>query len=188
MTHISAIADELAETPPERLRPRPIGRRPDEHAAAAREHDDVVRQGRCGCASGVLPLPRQHDGGIERVEEEWVGQLGLPRGHEGADVVVPALHDGRVRVAADRLKGDVGPLADVAQRVLVRFDDAVLAARLDRHVADGQAIFDRHGPHGFPAELHRAVVRAVYADVTDHAQNHILGRHTVRQRAVQVSS
>jgi len=76
----------------------------------------------------------------------------------------------------------------IVKRRLVRREDAVLAARLDGHVCDRHPVVHVHrrGAGAFP--LHRAVGRAVEADVADHVQDHVLGHHPARHFSLKIKA
>ena len=65
--------------------------------------------------------------------------------------------------------------ADVLQRLLVDVADAVLAAGFDGHVGQRHAVFERERCDAVAGEVHRAVGRAVDADLADDGEDQILG-------------
>ncbi len=69
-------------------------------------------------------------------------------------------------------------------RHVVDLDDARFGARLDRHVAHGEAPLHAQGPNGAAGELHRPVQGPVDADQPDDVQDDILARDAGRQLAV----
>jgi hypothetical protein len=67
-------------------------------------------------------------------------------------------------------------------------DEAHLGAHLDREVADGQAALDRERADGRAGVLDREAGAASGADHADQMQDHVLGRHTRRQPAVEIDA
>lgn len=60
---------------------------------------------------------------------------------------------------------------------LVHGENAVLGARLDRHVADGESVVDGEVLYAVARKFHGFVERAVHADEPDHVQNDVLARN-----------
>ena len=84
----------------------------------------------------------------------------------------------------ERLRALVA-FADEIQRDVVRSDDPVLAAGLDRHVAQRHAFLDVQGKNPVAVELHRPIRGPIDADVADDGQDQVLGHKIARQLAVQ---
>jgi hypothetical protein len=75
---------------------------------------------------------------------------------------------------------------DVIEGRLVCGENAVLAAGLDGHVRDGHPVVHVHGTRAGAFPLHRAIGRAVEADVADHVEDHVLRHHAARHFALEV--
>ena len=71
------------------------------------------------------------------------------------------------------------------QRLVVHLEDAVLCAGLDRHVGHGETVAHGQGCHTFAGEFHRAVQCAVYADLADDVQDHVLAGDVRVQLALE---
>ena len=142
----------------------PVGARADDRLVDA--HVPHLADG-----AGVLRQVREGD------RQRHFGQVDLDRALIGR-AVVGAVDGGRARAAARQVR----------KRLLVRLEDAVLGARLDGHVGDGQPVKDRQRRHARPGELHRAVQRAVHADQADDVQDHVLAAHIRAQAAAEAEA
>ncbi len=68
---------------------------------------------------------------------------------------------------------------------MIGSNDAVLAARLDDHVAQRHPLFDVEGVNRLAVEFHGSVGGPVAADVADYRQDQILGHEIGRHLAVK---
>ncbi len=81
------------------------------------------------------------------------------------------------------VQGRLRATLDVGASGLVEGDDAALAARLDRHVADREAVVHAEALDRVPGELHRLIERAVDADHPDDVQDEVLAAHPGQELA-----
>ena len=79
-----------------------------------------------------------------------------------------------VGVGLNGLPGPRHAPGQIGARHVVDGEDAVLRARLDGHVRDGQAAVHGDLLHAIPAKLQRHVARAVHADEADQVEDDIL--------------
>lgn len=91
-----------------------------------------------------------------------------------------------VIVGCDRLVRLRDTGIDISLRDLVEREDAGLAARLDGHVGDGQAVRHRQGLDARASELEGLVERAVDANHADERQDDVLAGDVGRLLARQV--
>ena len=141
---------------------------------------DEVRDLASGAASDVGAVDLDRHGVLGPLH--FVGGEG--QGHDRLQlggVVVPLGGVGRVGVTAQHLEWGARPTLDVVDGLLVRGDNAVLAARLDGHVADGHPLLDAKSLDGRAGELHGHVRRPVHADVADDREDDVLGHDATRQ-------
>ena len=75
--------------------------------------------------------------------------------------------------------------AQISKRLFVHGEDAVLRARLDRHVGDGEAVVHRQIRDPPARELQRLVARAVNAYHAYQVQDYVLAAHPFSRRTVQ---
>ena len=81
-------------------------------------------------------------------------------------------------------EGALGAAAHVLAALLVDLEQARLAAGLDGHVGNREAALDGERLDRGAGELHRAVERAVDADLADHVEDDVLGRGALGKLAV----
>ena len=81
-------------------------------------------------------------------------------------------------------EGALGAAAHVLAALLVDLEQARLAAGLDGHVGNREAALDGERLDRGAGELHRAVERAIDADLADHVEDDVLGRGALGKLAV----
>ena len=114
------------------------------------------------------------------------GQVGQGHGGlEGIQVDDHLLLILGVGVGLHRLPGPGHPAVQIGPGLVVHGEDAVLGARLDGHIGDGEAVVHRQGVHPFPAKLQGLVQGAVHPDGTDEVEDHILTGDTGLELAFQ---
>ena len=86
----------------------------------------------------------------------------------------------RVGIGMYRLKGRLHAFLDVRSAHVIIREDAVLSARLDRHVGNRQTIGHREIRNALARELEALVERAVHADHADQRQDDILAADVSR--------
>ena len=125
----------------------------------ARTDDDLVdlHVAPLGGGAGVLGQVGEGDGRLQ------FGEVDLDR----------ALVFG-VRIRLEHADLPLEAAVEVFARYVVDGEDAVLRARLDRHVADGEAVVDREVLDAVADEFHRFIQRAVHADEPDDVQDDVL--------------
>ena len=74
---------------------------------------------------------------------------------------------------------------DVCHRLFIDRENAVLCARLDRHVTDRKAVVHGQGGDALAHKLHRLIQCAVHADLADDVQDHVLAGHPWAEFALQ---
>ena len=79
-----------------------------------------------------------------------------------------------VWIGLEGLAGAVHPAVDVLHGLFVHREDAVLAAGLDGHVGDGEAVIHGQGGHPLPSELQGLIQGAVHADLADQVEDDVL--------------
>ena len=86
------------------------------------------------------------------------------------------------------LPGALRPAFEPGTCHIVDLEEASLAACLDGHVRDREPALDREVPDRGASKLHRAVERAVDADLADDVEDDVLGRGTFRKLALDLEA
>ena len=91
-------------------------------------------------------------------------------------------------VKSDFVPFALGALVHVVESLFVRGENAVLAARLDRHVGDGHAVVHVHGIDAGALVLERTIGRAVGTDLADDVQDDVLGHDTLGHGSFKIEA
>ena len=112
----------------------------------------------------------------------------MRHGHGGLQLVQVDDHLAdilRIGVGLEGLAGTVHTAADVLHGLLVHREDTVLAASLDGHVGDGEAVVHGERGNALPGKLQRLIEGAVHADLADQMENHVLAGYHGLELALQ---
>ena len=104
----------------------------------------------------------------------------------GAEVDVDGAGVLRIGVRLEGGPGTVHPALHVGPGHVVHGEDAVLAAGLNGHVADGQPVVDGEIRHAGASELNGLIPGAVHADHADEGQDHVLAGHEGTELAGEI--
>ena len=125
--------------------------------AGADHHLVDVQAGHLADHLGVLGEMGHGDGGFQLVQ---------------IDDYLPCVD--RIGIGLKGLAGTAHPAVDILHGLLVYGEDSVLAAGLDGHVGDGEAVVHGQGGHALPGELQGLIQGTVHPDLADQVQDHIL--------------
>ena len=79
-------------------------------------------------------------------------------------------------------------LLQILQRLLIHWEDPVLASGLDRHICDREAVIHGEGMDTFSRELHRPVERTSDADHADDGEDEVLSGDIPPQPAGEIEA